>query len=79
MPSPEHPPVVQGTHVTPLLPALCCSPGCNRLADWEINYGPEVDDFTEACVEHVGDLLEPDKENRLYPMAHDLARGLVDG
>lgn len=71
MSSPEQPLVIQGTSITPLPPARCCKVGCDRLADWQICWGDSPDDYTEACGEHVGDLLEPDAENRIYPLGGD--------
>ena len=46
----------------------CCVIDCVKDAEWQIIYGPTTDDYTEACTEHVGELLEPDKENTVYPI-----------
>ena len=52
---------------TPITP-YCCVIDCEKDAEWQIVYGSTPDDYTEACTEHVGEMLEPDKENTVYPV-----------
>jgi hypothetical protein len=40
--------------------------GCQELAEWQIWLGPTPDDNTLACTAHVGELLDPEAENRVY-------------
>lgn len=42
--------------------------GCNSNADYIIQSGPRPDDFTCACVRHVGYLLTDGAENRILPV-----------
>jgi hypothetical protein len=44
---------------------------CSNVAEWAIIHGPTVDDYTEACTEHVGDLLTDAPEHRIYPIRED--------
>jgi hypothetical protein len=41
---------------------------CIQDAQWQICYGRTTDDFTEACEEHVGELLEEGVVNHVYPI-----------
>lgn len=55
----------------PLSP-FCCylfddGGACPNDAQWTIIYGPAPCDYTDACTAHVGELLEPDKENTVIP------------
>lgn len=38
----------------------CCKIGCTNKAAYEIWYGyaPKADDYTDACLLHVGDLFD---------------------
>lgn len=55
--------------------AECCfvvgdnGEGCGRTPAWSINYGPRPDDYTDACDEHVGELLVEGVINTVYPFA----------
>jgi hypothetical protein len=42
---------------------------CPNDAQGTIIYGPAPFDYTDACTAHVGDLLEPDKENTVIPLS----------
>lgn len=57
--------------------ALCCfipddqqfvpdALGCTNIAEWQLWYGETSDDNTLACTAHVGELLHPTHENRVY-------------
>jgi hypothetical protein len=50
---------------------VCCVITCGKDAEWEIRYGETTDDYTHACTEHVGEMLEPDKINTVYPAERD--------
>ncbi len=39
---------------------------CSKKAEWTIIHGAAPDDCTEACTEHVGDLLTDAVEHRVY-------------
>lgn len=45
--------------------------GCQESAEWQIWYGPTPDDNTLACTAHVGELLNPDTENRVYQVEQE--------
>lgn len=49
--------------------AHCCHIGCDKEAEWVIVSGPAPDDYTEACTDHVGDLLCDAPEQKVYPIA----------
>jgi len=44
---------------------------CKETAQWVIVHGPAVDDYTEACTEHVGALLTDAPEHRIYPIKEE--------
>ena len=51
----------------------CCIPDQNKLdqpcgkdAEWEIWSGDTPDDFTDACTEHVGDMLTDAPKHTIY-------------
>jgi hypothetical protein len=44
---------------------------CEQEAEWEIWYSLDPNDFTQACPEHVGFLLEPQAANYIYPLYPD--------
>lgn len=46
----------------------CCFIGCDKLAEWEIVYGNTLDDYTDACTEHVGALLTDAPSHTVYPI-----------
>ena len=57
---------------------ICCKPGCDREADYEIvdtNEPRSPEAFTQACVDHVGALLgslpptKPTGPWSVYPLA----------
>lgn len=39
---------------------FCCWLHCANKAEYEIKDGPTTDDYTHACVDHVGHLLRDD-------------------
>lgn len=39
---------------------------CPEDAVWEIRDGPTPDDFTHACSQHVGEMLQPDRVSTVY-------------
>lgn len=41
---------------------------CSKTAEWSVVFGSTPDDYTEACTDHVGVLLEPGRENVVYPL-----------
>ena len=48
--------------------SICCKPDCEKPAEWQIYWGNEPHQSTEACEEHVGYLLESDVTNHVYPI-----------
>ncbi|HUU93205.1 MAG TPA: hypothetical protein VM238_18580 [Phycisphaerae bacterium] len=42
--------------------------GCQNEAKWEIWGDPGRGEYTEACTDHVGALLDDSKEHRLFPI-----------
>jgi hypothetical protein len=46
---------------------ICCYPDCKKTAEWELRDGIGVDDYTHACTDHVGALLQ-DKETTVIPL-----------
>jgi len=44
---------------------------CRKKAEWTIIHGLSPDDYTEACTDHVGDLLTDAKEHRIYQFFGD--------
>lgn len=46
----------------------CCFIPCKAAADWEIRYGNTPDDYTHSCTPHVGEMLEAEQENAVYPI-----------
>lgn len=53
----------------------CCYIGektglpCGNAAEWRICWVPfNVDDYTEACTRHVGELLTDAPEHRIYSL-----------
>ena len=46
----------------------CCKPDCEKSVEWQIYWGNESHQSTEACEEHVGYLLESDVTNYVYPI-----------
>lgn len=44
---------------------------CKAPAEWQIWYGETSDDNTLACTTHVGELLNPDTENRVYQVEQE--------
>lgn len=49
----------------------CCFIGCNQVAEYIIWDGkePAYDHKTEACIDHVGQLLsDSEKPNQVYPI-----------
>ena len=63
-----------GYNVGPAQGSLCCyineatDVHCTRKAEWIIYDGPRPDSYTEACTEHVGELLSDADEFRVYPL-----------
>ena len=51
----------------------CCLPDCPKLAEFEIYDGPEPDNGTDACIDHVGHLLK-DKVSYVYPISTEPKR-----
>lgn len=45
---------------------MCCQLHCNKPAEWIIYDGDKVDDYTESCTAHVGELLSDAPEHRIY-------------
>ena len=41
---------------------------CEAGASWQIWHGPSPEDYTEACTDHVGELLTDAPEHRVYPI-----------
>lgn len=50
----------------------CCWPDCDNLAEWEIRDGPGLEDYTESCTKHVGNLLQDKPEHRIYPIEQEV-------
>lgn len=52
----------------------CCFIGpksgyqCGSPAEWRIIDGPGLDDYTESCTRHVGDMLTDAPEHRIYAL-----------
>jgi hypothetical protein len=44
----------------------CCHPGCGRDAEWGIYFASQELEYAEACSEHVGSLLDPNRENIVF-------------
>lgn len=44
----------------------CCKLLCFRKAEWVIWFGDTVDDYTEACTRHVGNLLDDSPEFEVW-------------
>lgn len=59
---------------------LCCyiepemKLGCLNNAEWIIVQGCAPLDYTEACTEHVGELLVDEPFNHAYPLEMDLSK-----
>lgn len=49
---------------------------CGEMAEWMIVDGPTVDDFTDACTAHVGPMLQPVNESRVYQIVSETVAGL---
>ena len=47
---------------------FCCNLECENTPRWEIWWGTAPDDYTHACVDHVGELLEDGTVNHVYPL-----------
>jgi hypothetical protein len=47
---------------------ICCIPGCDKPAQWEIWWDDSPDESTDACTEHVGASLVDSEEHRIYPI-----------
>lgn len=54
---------------------LACGPG--HPAEWMIVSGASPDDYTEACTQHVGELLVDAPEQRIYRISAP-ASGFVE-
>ena len=52
---------------------MCCHIECTEPADYEIVSGPAPDDYTHACVKHVGDLLGDAHEHRIHSIKDAMA------
>ena len=50
-------------------PLVCCELTCDQVAEWQIWWGSSPDDNTLACTPHVGELLNPETENRVSLVA----------
>lgn len=46
---------------------MCCYIGCEKEAEWQLTDGNGVDDYTHACTDHVGFLLQ-DRETTVSPL-----------
>lgn len=44
----------------------CCFIPCDKDAEWEIVDGPSTDDYTQACSDHVGHLLQDGRVAMVY-------------
>jgi len=49
----------------------CCKIGCRKRAEVQIEYGYTADDFTQSCLNHIGDLLTDANEHRIYYQGTD--------
>lgn len=47
-------------------PRTCCITECGKPAEWSIWNASDPHDYTDACEEHVGDLLGDKDEYLLY-------------
>ncbi len=41
---------------------------CEKDAEFEINDGPTPDDYTHACADHVGHMLQDGRISTVYPV-----------
>jgi hypothetical protein len=41
---------------------------CGNTAEWRIVHGNGVDDYTESCTRHVGEMLTDAVEHRIYAL-----------
>lgn len=59
--------------------AAKANPGerCARPAEWEIHYGTDPYDVTDACSGHLGALLSDAPEHRIYPIHAEV--GAMEG
>lgn len=53
---------------------ICCyidhgGNACSKKAEWAIVSGPSVDEYTESCQAHVGNLLTDATEHKIYPIS----------
>lgn len=48
--------------------SVCCFITCNKAATWQAWDGPQHDDYTEACDDHLGHLLSEKPEHRVWPL-----------
>ena len=46
----------------------CCYLTCEHAAEWQIWTGSGPDDYTEACTQHVGELLSAAPEHMITPI-----------
>lgn len=49
--------------------ARCCFIPCDEPAEWEIVDGPTTDDYTHACSDHVGHLLQDGRVSTVYEIS----------
>lgn len=47
---------------------MCCKLDCTHKSEWVIYDGDGIEDYTEACTAHVGDMLSDAPEHRVYPL-----------
>ena len=47
----------------------CCSIDCEKPATWQAWDGPMLDDYTEACDDHLGHFLSDKPEHRVFLLA----------
>lgn len=47
---------------------VCCMPGCDAAARFELCDGNGIDEYTHACVAHVGLLARDDRATALVPL-----------
>ncbi len=45
---------------------VCCYEKCNRKAEFEIQYQNKPYELTYSCSFHLPDMLEEDKENKVF-------------
>jgi hypothetical protein len=52
---------------------ICCKVGCEKPALFEIWYMPSPDPYssTDACQEHVGDLMTDKNEHHIYRITQE--------